>query len=89
MSCSRVGGPQNLAVVAGNGSNHNLKRKGAPIYCLIPHPVLPQHLLLELSVEGWEVGAVAPGEAGEVCLHVRESDCQPPKAGARLSLRLD
>lgn len=89
MSCSRVGERQNLAVVAGNGLSHNLKRKGAPIYCLIPHPVLPQHLLLELNEEGWEVGAVGPEEGGEACLRVKESDCQPPKAGARLPLHLD
>lgn len=89
MSCSRAGDPRNLAVVAGNGLNHNQKRKGVPLYCLIPHPVLPQHLLLEPNEEGWEVGAEGPEEGGGVCLHVKESDCQAPKAGARLPLHLD
>lgn len=89
MSYSRVGDLRNLAVDAGNGLNHNQKRKGVPLYCLIPHPLLPRHLLLDLKEEGWEGGGEGPGEPEGVCLHVRESDRQAPKAGARLPLPLD
>lgn len=89
MSYSRVGEPANLAVVAGNGLNHNLKKKGLLLYTLIPHPVPPQHLLLDLSGGGLEDGAEGLEEAEGVCLHVRESGYQGPKAGARLPPHLE
>lgn len=89
MSCSRVGDLQNLAVDAGNGLNPNQKRKGVPLYCLIPHPPLPRRPLLDLKEEGWEGGEGGPEEREGGCLRVRESDRLAPKAGARLPPPLD
>lgn len=89
MSSSRVGELANLAVVEGNGLNHSQKKKGVLLYNLIPHPVPPQHLLLDLSVEGLEDGPGGLEEAEGVCLHVRESGHQGPKVEARLPLHLE
>lgn len=86
MSSSRVGEPANLAAVAGNGLNHNQKKKGVQLYTLILHPVPPRRLLLDLSGEGLEDGEEGLEEAEVVCLHVKESGHQVPKAGARLPL---
>lgn len=83
-SFSRAGDPANLAVVAGNGLKSYQKRRGVLLYTLIPLPVPPQHLLLDLSGEGLEDGAEGLGEAEGVCLHVRERGHQDLKAGARL-----
>lgn len=85
MSSSRVGEPASLAAVAGNGLKHNQKKKGVLLYILIPHPVPPQRPLQDLS-EGLEDEAEGLEEAEGVCLHVRESGHQGPKAGARLPL---
>lgn len=89
MSSSRAGELANLAVVAGNGLNYNQKKKGVLLYNLIPHPVPHQHLLLDISGVGLEDGVEALEEAEGVCLHVRESGHQGPKAGAKLPLHLE
>lgn len=86
MSSSKVGEPANLVAVAGNELSHNQKKKGVLVYTLIPHPVPPQRLLLDLSGEGLEDGEEGLEEAEGVCLHVRESGHQGPKAEARLPL---
>lgn len=88
-SSSRAGEPANPAAVAGNGLSHSQKKKGVLVYTLIPHPVPPQHLLLDLSGEGLEDGAEDLEEAEGGYLHVRESAHQGPKAGARLPLHLE
>lgn len=82
-SSSRAEEPANPAAVAGNGLNHNQKKKGVLLYTLIPHPVPLQRLLLDLRGEGLEDGAEGLEEAEGVCLHVRESARQGPRAGAR------
>lgn len=89
MSSSRVAVPANLVVVAGNGLNHNQKKKGVLLFTLIPHPVPLQHLLQDLSEEALEDGAEGQEEAEGVCPHVRESAHQGPKAGERLPLHLE
>lgn len=84
-SSSRAGEPANLAAVAGNGPNHNQKKRGVLLYILIPHPVPHRRLLLDLKGEGLVDGAEGLEEAEGVCLRVRESGYQGLKAGARLS----
>lgn len=83
-SFSRAGEPANLAAAAGNVLKFYLKKREVLLYTLIPLPVLPQHLLLDLSGEGLEDGAEGLEEAEGVCLHVRERGRQDLKAGARL-----
>lgn len=89
MSSSKVGQRANLAVVAGNELNRHLKKKPALLYILIPHPVPPQHLLLDLSGEALEHVAEVREEEEVVCLHVREIGHRELKAGARLPLHLE
>lgn len=88
-SSSRAGEPANPVAVEGNVLNHNQKKKGVLLYTLIPHPVPPQHLLMEPSGEGLEGEGEGLEEAEGGCLHVRESGHQEPKAGARLPLHLE
>lgn len=84
--CSRVGEPANPAVVEENGLTHIQIKMGVLVYILIPHLVLPQHLLLVQSEEGLEDGAEGLEGAEEVCLPVRESGHRGLKAEARLPL---
>lgn len=89
MSSSKVGQRANLAVVAGNELNRHPKKKSALLYILIPHPVPPQHLPLDLSGEALEDVAEGREEEEVVCLHVREIGHRELKAGARLPLHLE